>query len=278
MDKEKIINDDDDSAYMLVRAFVLTSSGKCEEVKYHCDLPDVDLKICYLRPEIESLPDPQATPSRLTIGGVNIVNARVAGMIEQHQAQAVRFMEPAHLVIIAFEAGALYRELAEQLEQLSNILGINTLLFPLSGQTPVALTPLRGSFSACLMATSGDPSVAWLQVFDGLMRSAWLEGLVCVDWEEIREFFDLARHFFYHQIEFPTTLQAIETAILWIKSISQDKKPTNLMVMFRQDSSLRMSTINRVTSVAREHLDEEARLLFMTPEGDLPAVTLIWSC
>ena len=202
---------------MEIRGFVLTRSGKFEaDMKGLVDLPGVALKVSCLRSEIEMLPNPKPMKSiGVSIGSVKIEKPVIHGMLEQHQAQAVRFMEPASLIVIAFEGDPLTQKLAEQLEQLSGLLGINTLLFPMLGETPIALTPFRSSFSSLLYATSGDASKAWSQVLSAILLSVIGQGLICADWDDIENIFDHSRRCSYHQINASNAGESIEALKVW---------------------------------------------------------------
>jgi hypothetical protein len=274
-----VTNSEVESPPIPVRVVVLTRSEKFEnEMVNLFDLPGLDLKVSCLRSEIEILPNSE--PRRSTtvrIGSVTIEKPVIHGMLEQHQTQAVRFMEPASLIVIAFESDPLTQELAEQLEKLSSLLGINTLLFPMSGNTTIALTPLRGSFSSLLTPANGDGSKGWSQVLNALVRCFITQGLICVDWVDIENVFDHSRCCSYHQINTATAAEAFEALTAWIPSTFTNRKLSHLIVIFRFDSTLRFSVINKTMNYLREFLFDDTSVTVAAPMGDIPALTLIWS-
>jgi hypothetical protein len=199
-------------------------------------------------------------------------------LLPQHLRQLIRFMEPALLVVIALDSDAVNIGLARQIEKISGVLGIDTLIFsPIDAVVSSSTFARAGFFSQVVPLSGNDPS-HWPQVLTAILSSVFRPGIVCVDWWDMPPFIFDDTPVANWSCATPEALSRGVTGVAeWIEAELGTKSVERLLLVLQFDSAFGMSDLKSILSTVRTRIGTDAKFVVAAPNASLPSVTTVWA-
>jgi hypothetical protein len=182
----------------------------------------------------------------------------------QDQRHVSRLIERSDLVAIAYGGSTIAHDVAQGLERLSAVLGIDTLMFPLEPGVEPGFEPFRASFRSTLRPECAVESVQWMHILAAILHLSHSDGLICLDWNDMVGFFDKTPQATWCVSQGANVESAASLALERLQTRwSQGRARTLMLILLGEGVSMR--TIKHSVSAARKIVPDVDHLLIAAP-------------